>query len=116
MSILESLMPTYQNLTPAEVKSRLDRGDAFRLIDVREPHEYAYARIEGSELLPLSRAQEWVGALPGDQELVFMCHHGSRSAQVAGYLASQRGMANVANMLGGIEEWSRLIDPDVPRY
>ena len=109
-------MPTYQNLTPAEVKAKLDRGDAFRLIDVREPHEYAYARIEGSELLPLSRAQEWVGDLPDDQELVFMCHHGSRSAQVAGYLASQRGLANVANMLGGIDEWSRLIDPGVPRY
>ena len=109
-------MPSYQNLTPAQVKEKLDRSDAFRLIDVREPYEYAYARIEGAELLPLSRAQEWVGELTADQELVFMCHHGSRSAQVAGYLASQRGLSNIANMLGGIDEWSRLIDPNVPRY
>ena len=106
----------YQNLTPAQVKEKLDRGDAFRLIDVRESHEYAYARIERSELLPLSRAQDWIGDLPEDQELVFVCHHGSRSAQVAGFLASRRGLANIANMLGGIDEWSRLIDPDVPRY
>ena len=109
-------MPNYQDLTPAQVKEKLDRGDAFRLIDVREPYEYAYARIEGAELLPLSRAQEWVGDLPSDQELVLMCHHGSRSAQVASYLASQRGLSNIANMLGGIDEWSRLIDPSVPRY
>ena len=109
-------MAKYQNLTPAQVKEKLDRGDIFRLIDVREPHEYAYAHIEGSELLPLSRAQEWVGELPEDQELVLLCHHGSRSAQVASFLASQRGLKNVANMLGGIDEWSRLIDTTVPRY
>jgi len=109
-------MASYQNLTPAQVKEKLDRGDAFRLIDVREPQEYAHARIEGSELLPLSRAQEWVGDLPEDQELVFLCHRGSRSAQIAGYLASQRGLTNLANMLGGIDEWSRLIDTSVPRY
>ena len=109
-------MASYQNLTPAQVKEKLDRGDTFRLIDVREPQEYAHARIEGSELLPLSRAQEWVGDLPEDQELVFMCHHGSRSAQVAGFLAGQRGLTKVANLLGGIDEWSRLIDTSVPRY
>ena len=109
-------MPNYENITPAQLKEKLERGDSFRLIDVREPNEYEWARIEGAELLPLSRAQEWVGNLPGDQELVFMCHHGSRSAQVAGYLAAQRGFTKVANMLGGIDEWSRLIDPSVPRY
>jgi rhodanese-related sulfurtransferase len=109
-------MSNYETITPAQVKQKLDRGDSFRLIDVREPNEYAHARIEGAELLPLSRAQEWVGDLPEDQELVFMCHHGSRSAQVAGFLAGQRGLTNVANMLGGIDEWSRLIDPSVPRY
>jgi rhodanese-related sulfurtransferase len=109
-------MSNYKNITPVEVKEKLDRSDSFRLIDVREPNEYAYARIEGAELLPLSRAQEWVGNLPDNQELVIMCHHGSRSAQVASFLAGQRGLTNVANMLGGIDEWSRLIDPSVPRY
>ena len=99
-------MSTYQNLTVNEVKAKLDRGDSFRLIDVREPHEHALARIEGAELLPLSQAQDWIANMPQDQELVFFCHHGSRSAQVANFLATQGGCHNVGNMLGGINEWS----------
>jgi len=109
-------MPAYQNITPAEVKAKLDRGDTFRLIDVREPHEHALARIEGAELLPLSQAQQWIETVPGDQEVVIFCHHGGRSAQVADFLASQRGHRNVSNMVGGINEWSARVDPSVPRY
>ena len=109
-------MSTYQNLTVSEVKEKLDRGDSFRLIDVREPHEHALAQIEGAELLPLSQAQEWIASVPQDQEVVFFCHHGARSAQVADFLTTQRGYHNVANMLGGINEWSIRIDPEIPRY
>ena len=108
--------PSYQNLTTAQVKEKLDRGDTFRLIDVREEDEHATAQIEGAELLPLSRAQEWITELSPDEELVFFCHIGGRSQQVASYLAYQRGFINVANMLGGIEDWSLRIDPTVPRY
>ena len=108
--------PGYQNLTTAQVKQKLDRRDHFRLIDVREQAEYTIARIEGTELLPLSSAQQWVETLSPDEELVFFCHHGGRSQQVAAYLANQRGFTNVSNMLGGIEDWSRRIDPAVPRY
>jgi rhodanese-related sulfurtransferase len=107
---------TYQNLTVSEVKQKLDRGDSFRFVDVREPHEHALARIEGAELLPLSQAQEWIATVPQDQEVVFFCHLGARSAQVANFLAAQRGYRNVANMLGGINEWSMRIDPEIPRY
>ena len=106
----------YRNLTTAQVKEKLDRHDTFRLIDVREEGEYAVARIDGAELLPLSRAQEWLADLSPDEEIVFFCHVGGRSQQVASYLASQRGFTNVANMLGGIDDWSRRIDPAVPRY
>jgi rhodanese-related sulfurtransferase len=109
------MMP-YRDLTVAEVKSKLDRGDSFRLIDVREPSEHTIARIDGSELLPLSQAQQWVGTLPPDVELVFFCHHGGRSQQVASFLASQLGFTQVANMIGGIDDWSVEIDPTVPRY
>lgn len=109
-------MAQYANLTVEQVHEKLQRGDDFRLIDVREPHEHAVARIEGAELLPLSRANEWIGTLPSEGELIFFCHHGMRSAQVAAFLAAQRGLANVANMLGGIDAWSARVDPDVPRY
>jgi len=108
--------PGYQNVTTAQIKSRLDGGEPFRLIDVREQNEHAYARIEGAELLPLSRAQQWIATLSPDEDLVFFCHHGGRSQQVASYLAYQCGFTNVANMIGGIEDWSRRIDPTVPRY
>jgi rhodanese-related sulfurtransferase len=106
----------FQNLTVQEVRQKLERGDAFRLIDVREPDEHAIAQIEGAELLPLSQAQQWIETVPQDQEIVFFCHHGGRSAQVAQFLASQRGHRNVANMAGGINEWSLRVDPSVPRY
>ncbi|HNP70781.1 MAG TPA: rhodanese-like domain-containing protein [Kouleothrix sp.] len=109
-------MAQYANLTVEQVHEKLQRGDDFRLIDVREPHEHAVARIEGAELLPLSRANEWVGTLPADQEIVFFCHHGGRSAQVAAFLAGQRGFGRVANMLGGINEWSIRVDPAIARY
>ncbi|ABU57849.1 Rhodanese domain protein [Roseiflexus castenholzii DSM 13941] len=106
----------YLDLTTDQVKAKLDRGDPFRFIDVREPEEYAIARIEGAELLPLSRAAEWIGTLDPGQEYVFFCHHGQRSAYVAAYVASNLGFTRVANMTGGIEEWSLRIDPSVPRY
>jgi rhodanese-related sulfurtransferase len=109
-------MANYKNLTVAEVKQKLENGERFRLIDVREAHEYAVARIEGADLLPLSRAQEWIETLPSDEEIVFFCHHGGRSGQAASYFAGRRGFSNVANMSGGIDAWSRQVDSSVPRY
>lgn len=106
----------YRNLTTAEVKAKLDGEEAFRLIDVREPNEYDIASIDGSELLPLSQHEQWVPTLPRDAELVFFCHSGFRSQQIASYLASQHGFTNVASMLGGIDDWSVRVDPSVPRY
>lgn len=111
----ESGMP-YRNLTTGEVKAALDQGKHFRLIDIREPYEHAIAAIEGAELLPMSRAQEWVASLPRDEELVFFCHHGQRSQYLAQVLATQLGFKHVSNMLGGIEDWAARIDPNVPRY
>lgn len=106
----------YLDLTTDQVKAKLDCGESFRFVDVREPEEYTIARIEGAELLPLSRAAEWIGTLDPTHEYVFFCHHGHRSAYVAGYITSKLGFARVANMTGGIEEWSLRIDPSVPRY
>ncbi len=106
----------YNDISAASVKERLDRSDQFRLIDVREPSEHATAAVDGAELLPLSTAREWLSTLPMDEELVIMCHHGGRSAQVASYLADQLGHQNVSNMVGGIDAWSTTVDAKVPRY
>lgn len=109
-------MPGFQNISVEQVKARLDSGETFRLIDVREPLEHAIAQIAGAELLPMSRAPHWIGTLSPDEAIVFFCHHGVRSAQVAQFFAGQRGFEHVANMSGGIDAWSVRIDPDVQRY
>lgn len=105
----------YETITPEELAARAARGERVRLIDVREPEEFELARIEGAELMPLSRFQEWAGALDAAEEIVFMCHHGIRSAQVCAALA-RSGFARLYNLAGGIDRWSAEVDPTVPRY
>jgi rhodanese-related sulfurtransferase len=85
------------------------------VIDVRERHEHEVARLEGAQLLPLSRFNEWATALDPEVEAVVMCHHGIRSAQVCAYLARQ-GFKKVSNLEGGIDRWSCEVDQNVPRY
>jgi rhodanese-related sulfurtransferase len=105
----------YQSITPQQVKERLEAGDRFRFIDVREPHEYAAARVSEAELLPLTRFNEWIESLSADEEIVVMCHHGVRSANVCLYL-TRNGFEKVYNVEGGIDLWSVEADENVPRY
>ena len=105
----------FETITPAEFAERAARGERVRLIDVREPEEFELARVEGAELLPLSRFQEWAGALDPARETVVMCHHGIRSAQVCAYL-SRQGFEKIYNLSGGIDRWSLEVDPSIPRY
>lgn len=105
----------YETISPEELKERLERGDRLEVIDVREQEEYEIARIEGARLLPLSRFPEWAGTLDAETEIVFMCHHGIRSAQVCSYLARE-GFRKLYNLDGGIDAWSVEVDRTVPRY
>jgi Rhodanese-related sulfurtransferase len=106
----------FEQVSPEEVKRRLDAGEDFLLIDVREESEYEIAHIEGSELKPMSQIQQWAYDLPRDKPIVIFCHHGGRSAQVTMALSQQLNYTNVADMPGGIDAWSQRIDPNVPRY
>lgn len=106
---------SYRTITPAEFVERKASGERVRLIDVREPEEFELARVEGAELLPLSRFQEWAGTLDASEEIVVMCHHGIRSALVCAHLAAQ-GFTRMVNLAGGIERWSQEVDRSVPRY
>ena len=105
----------YQTLLPRELNEKLERGGNFRLIDVREYAEYEIARIEGAQLLPMSRINEWLGQLNPEEEIVFFCHHGVRSAHVCAYL-SRQGFEKLYNLTGGIDLWSQEVDKSVPRY
>jgi adenylyltransferase/sulfurtransferase len=105
----------YQTITPGELQEKIERGEQFRLIDVRELVEYETARIEGAELMPMTAANEWIGALNREEEIVFFCHHGVRSAHVCEYLTGQ-GFEKLYNLAGGIDSWSQEVDKNVPRY
>lgn len=82
---------------------------------MREPAEWELARVDGAVLFPLSRFPEWMSDLKPDEEIVVMCHHGIRSAQVCAYLVHE-GFKSVANLAGGIERWAQEVDPSVGRY
>jgi sulfur-carrier protein adenylyltransferase/sulfurtransferase len=98
-----------------ELKAKLDRGDDFVLIDVREPHEYRIASIPGSKLIPLGEFPKHVGELNPDADIVIHCKSGMRSAKACGILR-QAGFQNVRNVVGGILAWSDKVDPSVPKY
>ncbi len=105
-------------VTPQEVKRRLDSGEAVVLVDVREPAEYAITRIEGSTLIPMNTVPAQLSTIEGLADgatLVAICHHGMRSLNVAAWLQGQ-GIPNCISMMGGIDRWSLEIDPAVPRY
>ena len=104
------------NITPKELKTRLDQGEKLRLIDVREPDEWAFNRIAGAELIPLSQFQQRAtNELSPEEDLVLYCHHGVRSGRAQGYLKAQ-GFTDVLNLTGGIDAWSLQVDPTVKRY
>ncbi|MBI3403998.1 MAG: rhodanese [Acidobacteria bacterium] len=102
-------------ITPLEVKQRLDRGEQFLLVDVREPREFAICRITGAKLMPLGTIPANLGALDEAEDVVLYCHHGLRSMDAAVWLR-QQGVESARSMSGGIERWSAEIDPKVPRY
>ena len=92
-----------------------DGGRPFELFDVRTEDERATAMIEGSRLLD-QKGYDYLLTLDRDTPVVFQCHHGIRSQSAAEYCLREQGFRNLYNLEGGIDAWSRLVDPSVPRY
>ena len=107
--------PVSGDITPADVKAKLDRGDDFQLIDVREPFEYQIASIAGARLIPLKELPNRLAEIDRDSEVVVHCKMGGRSAKAAELLRAQ-GYQRVLNMTGGILAWSDKVDAKVPKY
>ena len=103
-----------RQLTAPELKALIDSSAPLELVDVRTDGERAVAVIDGSRLLDQSCHDALLG-LDRDALIVFQCHHGVRSQHAAEYFRS-RGFRNLHNLRGGIDAWSRLVDPSVPRY
>jgi len=105
-------------ILPRDVQKRLTAGEKLILIDVREPNEFALARIDGGELMPMRSIPAELSRLDGQADegtLIVYCHHGVRSLNVVNWLR-QQGVDACQSMAGGIDRWSIEIDPAVPRY
>ncbi|HZU44441.1 MAG TPA: rhodanese-like domain-containing protein [Terriglobales bacterium] len=102
-------------IMPEEVKTQLEGASRPVLLDVREPWEIEIARIEGSKNIPMGDVPTRVQELDPDEHIVVVCHHGVRSLNVTNWLR-QQGFENVQSMRGGIDRWSRTVDPKVPVY
>lgn len=102
-------------IAPKEVKARLERGEKFLLVDVRQQWEYDLCRIEGAKLVPLNTLSSSVPELAAADDVVVYCHHGKRSLDAVVFLR-QQGVEGARSMAGGIERWAREIDPKVARY
>jgi adenylyltransferase/sulfurtransferase len=107
---------TSAEISAQQLDERRKRGEAFRLIDCREPWENELVRLEESILIPMNDTPgriEELRAMEG--QLVVYCHHGIRSMQVVQWLRAQ-GLKDVLSLAGGIDAWSLDVDRDVPRY
>ena len=103
-----------QQLTAPELKAMIDGGATFEFVDVRNEWERDLARITGSRLLDQAY-HDYLLTLDRATPIVFQCHHGIRSQSAAEYCQGL-GFENLFNLRGGIDAWSQLVDPSVPRY
>ena len=104
-----------REITPVELKKKLDAGETPLILDVREPNEYQINRIPGSTLIPLGELPRRYQELPRDREIVAQCKMGGRSAKAMDFLKTV-GFTNVKNLKGGILEWIDKVDPSQPKY
>ena len=108
-------IPSLPEISPRELKQKLDQNESVLLLDVREPSEYDIVHLEGARLIPLNTLPNHIESLPPDQEIAVYCHHGQRSLYATAYL-HQNGFTDTKNLIGGIDQWAAEIDPTLPRY
>jgi adenylyltransferase/sulfurtransferase len=105
---------TMPDMTPEELKRRLDAGDDLFVLDVREPHEYQICNL-GGHLVPLNDLPKRVGEIDPNREIVVHCKMGGRSAKAVDFLR-QAGFSRVHNLAGGINAWAERVDRKMPKY
>ncbi len=105
-----------QEITATELKARIDAGDKLSIIDVRQPDEHAFARIEGSKLIPLGQLLGRAAELDPTQDAVIYCKTGGRSGRAILALQQAGYAGPLFNLTGGVTAWSNEVDPRVPKY
>lgn len=114
--VSEANQQQMQEITATELKERLDRGDDIQIIDVREPNEYAFARLSNSKHIPLGQVVNRMSEIDPERETVVHCKMGGRSARAIEALKSAGFTGRLTNLKGGITAWSNEVDPSVPKY
>ncbi len=105
-----------QEITASELKAELDAGADIQLIDVRQPDEYAFAKIDGAKLIPLGEIIARMDELNPSRETVIHCKMGGRSARAIEALERSGFKGSMKNLVGGITSWSNEVDPKIPKY
>jgi len=105
-----------EEITPAELKQRLDKGDDIQIVDVREDNEVAIGRIPNSIHIPLGQILGRMNEIDQDRETVVHCKMGGRSARAIEALQRSGYEGKLMNLKGGILRWSDEVDPSVPKY
>lgn len=103
------------DITPQQLAEKLRGSSPPLVIDVREPYEHAFCRIEGAQLRPLGQIRAWARTLDPEAEIVLCCHVGERSAMATAYLQNL-GFTRALNLAGGIDAWATDVEPGMPRY
>ena len=104
-----------EEISAAELKELLDAGEV-QLIDVRQPEEFAFAKIEGAKLIPLGELMSRMNEIDPARFTVFQCKSGVRSARAVEFLQQAGFTGSLKNLRGGITAWSNEVDPKVPKY
>ena len=105
-----------EEITPAELKQRLDKGDDIQIVDVREDNEVAIGRIPKSIHIPLGQVLNRMKDIDPNRETVVHCKGGGRSARAIEALQRSGFQGKLMNLKGGILRWSDEVDPSVPKY
>lgn len=103
-------------ITVTELKELFDEGQDVLLIDVRQPDEYAFAKIKGSKLIPLGEILKRMDELDDSREAIIHCKMGGRSARAIEALRQAGYKGVLRNLKGGITAWSNEVDPKIPKY
>ena len=104
-----------KELSPLQVQTYLKQQHQALVLDVREPWEWEKCHLAGSKLLPMGQILAQIETLDKTQPTVVVCHHGIRSRQVARYLESV-GFETMINLAGGLDAWSKELDPTMAQY
>ena len=105
-----------EEISATDLKRRMDAGEDIQLIDVRQPEEYAFAKIEGAKLIPLGEVLKRMDEIDPNRETVIHCKAGMRSARAVEALQRAGFTGDLKNLKGGITAWSNEVDPSVLKY